>query len=313
MGLIITEATQISASSQGYANTPGLHTPEQIQGWSDVTKEVHKRGGKIFVQLWHTGRISHVSFQPDKRAPVAPSAIPAKAKTFIPGLGFVDTSPPRALTLEEIASIVDDFRTASANAIKAGFDGVEIHAGHGYLIDAFLRDGSNDRNDMYGGCISNRSRFLVEVMESVIAEIGKDRVGVRISPVSPVNDSSDSNPSELFMFVVKELEKLSPVYIHVVEGVTGGPRDNVRFDYNALRRLYSGVWILNNGYTKQMAEDAISDGVADMISFGRPLIFNPDLARRFRDNLPLNEPFSDSPIYGGNGPHGYVDYPFVEG
>ncbi|SMF65593.1 MULTISPECIES: alkene reductase [unclassified Pseudomonas] len=312
VGLIVTEATQISASSQGYANTPGLHTPEQIQGWSEVTKEVHKRGGTIFVQLWHTGRISHVNFQPDKNAPVAPSAIAAKAKTFIPGQGFVNTSLPRALTIEEIASIVNDFRQASANAIKAGFDGVEIHAGHGYLIDAFLRDGSNQRNDQYGGSISNRSRFLVEVMESVIAEIGKERVGVRISPVSPVNDSSDSNPRDLFTYVVQALEKLSPVYIHVVEGMTGGPRDNVPFDYDALRRLYSGVWILNNGYTKQMAEVALSDGVADMISFGRPLIFNPDLPRRFRDDLPLNEPFEDAPVYGGNGPHGYVDYPFVE-
>lgn len=309
VGLIITEATQISESAQGYANTPGIHTSQQIQGWKKVTDEVHKRGGKIFVQLWHTGRVSHVLFQPDKKAPVAPSAITAKAKTFIPDVGFVNTSSPRALSIEEIASIVNDFRIASANAIKAGFDGVEIHGGHGYLIDAFLRDGSNNRKDIYGGSIDNRSRFLMEVMRSVIAEIGKDRVGIRISPVSPVNDSSDSDPQELFKFVVLELEKLSPVYIHLVEGVTGGPRDNVHFDYNALRRLYTGIWILNNGYTKEMAEDALSKSYADMISFGRPLLFNPDLPRRFRENLPLNKPFEDSPIYGGKGPHGYIDYP----
>lgn len=309
VGLIIAEATQVSDTAQGYADTPGLHTPEQIAAWKRVTDEVHRRGGRIFVQLWHTGRMSHVTFQPNEQAPVAPSAITARAKTYLAGLGFVDTSVPRALETAEIAGIVNDFRTAAANAIKAGFDGVEIHGAHGYLIDAFLRDGSNQRTDQYGGSIENRARFLLEVMQAVINEIGAERAGIRISPVSPVNDSSESNPQPLFEHVVRELEKLHPVFIHVVEGHTGGPRDNAPFDYEALHRLYSGIWMLNNGYTKEMAIEAIASGRADVVSFGRPLISNPDLPRRFRENVPLNAPFKDAPLYGGVGPHGYIDYP----
>ncbi|MBP6613045.1 MAG: alkene reductase, partial [Aquabacterium sp.] len=249
IGLIIAEATQVSATAQGYPNTPGLHTAEQVAGWRKVTDAVHAQGGKIFVQLWHVGRMSHTAYQPDGQAPVAPSAIAAKAKTFVPGQGMVDCSTPRALETAEIAGVVNDFRTAARNAIDAGFDGVEIHGAHGYLIDAFLRDGSNQRTDQYGGSIENRARFLLEVMTAVTAEIGADRVGIRLSPVSPVNDSSESNPQPLFEYVVRELEKLHPVFLHVVEGHTGGPRDNAPFDYDALRKLYSGVWMVNNGYS----------------------------------------------------------------
>ncbi len=309
VGLIIAEATQVSAQAQGYIATPGLHTPEQIAGWRKVTDEVHARGGKIFVQLWHTGRMSHTVFQPAQQAPVAPSAIAAKAKTYVPKEGYVPTSTPRALATEEIAGIVDDFRTASRHAIEAGFDGVEIHGAHGYLLDAFLRDGSNKRDDIYGGSIENRARFLLEVMAAVAKEIGAERVGIRISPVSPVNDSSESQPQPLFEYVVRELGKLKPVYIHVVEGATGGPRDIAPFDYQALRKLYDGVWMLNNGYTKEMAETAIANGQADLISFGRLMLSNPDLPRRFQANAPLNELFTDAPLYGGQGPHGYIDYP----
>lgn len=309
VGLIIAEATQVSETAQGYSNTPGLHTEEQIAGWKKVTDAVHAKGGKIFVQLWHTGRMSHNAFQPNGQAPVAPSAIAAKAKTYVVGQGFLDTSVPRALETAEIAGIVNDFRTAAANAIKAGFDGVELHGAHGYLIDAFLRDGSNKRTDQYGGPIENRARFLLEVMAAMIGEIGAERVGIRISPVSPVNDSSESNPQALFEYVVGELEKLHPVYIHVVEGYTGGPRDNAPFDYEAIHKLYSGVWMVNNGYTREMAMDAIEAGRADMVSFGRPMLSTPDLPRRFKENKPLNELFTDAPLYGGQGPHGYIDYP----
>jgi N-ethylmaleimide reductase len=309
VGLVIAEATQVSETAQGYNATPGLHTPEQIAGWKKVTDAVHAAGGKIFVQLWHTGRMSHTYFQPGNVAPVAPSAIAAKAKVFIVGQGYVPTSEPRALSTEEIAAVVNDFRTAAANAIKAGFDGVEIHGAHGYLVDAFLRSGANQRTDQYGGSIENRARFLLEVMAAVTAEIGADRTGIRISPVSPVNDSVEPNPQPLFEYVVRELEKLHPVYIHVVEGYTGGPRDNAPFDYEALHRLYSGVWMVNNGYTKEMAVEAIRSGKADMVSFGRPMLTNPDLPRRFRENAPLNELFKDAPLYGGDGPHGYIDYP----
>ncbi len=309
LGLIIAEATQVSAQAQGYVSTPGVHTPEQIAAWRKVTDEVHARGGKIFVQLWHTGRMSHTAFQPGENAPVAPSSVRANAKTYIPGAGYVDTSLPRALETTEIAGIVDDFRTASRHAIEAGFDGVEIHGAHGYLIDAFLRDGSNKRTDEYGGSIENRARFLVEVMTAVIGEIGAGKVGIRISPVSPVNDSNESNPQPLFEHVVRELEKLHPVYIHVVEGATGGQRDNAPFDYKALRKLYSGVWMLNNGYTKDMAQEAVASGHGDLVSFGRLALTNPDLVRRFKEDAPLNELFKDAPLYGGQGPHGYTDYP----
>ncbi len=309
VGLIITEATQVSAEAQGYVSTPGVHTPEQIAGWRKVTDAVHAKGGKMFVQIWHTGRMSHTAFQPGGKAPVAPSAIAAKAKTYVPGSGFVDTSEPRALETAEIAGIVQDFRTAARNAIEAGFDGVEIHGAHGYLIDAFLRDGSNKRTDIYGGSIENRARFLLEVMSAVIADIGASKVAIRLSPVSPVNDSSESHPQPLFEHVVRELEKLHPVYIHVVEGATGGARDNAPFDYEALHKLYSGVWMLNNGYTQAMAQEAIASGRADMVSFGRLMISNPDLVRRFKENAPLNELFTDVSLYGGEGPHGYTDYP----
>jgi N-ethylmaleimide reductase len=308
-GLIVAEATQVSAQAQGYYATPGVHTPEQIAGWRKVTDAVHANGGKIFVQLWHTGRMSHQAFQPGEQAPVAPSAIRANAKTFIPGQGYVDTSTPRALETAEIAGIVNDFRTAAANAIQAGFDGVEIHGAHGYLLDAFLRDGSNKRTDQYGGSIENRARFLIEVMAAVVGEIGADRVGVRLSPVSPVNDSVESNPQPLFEHVVRELNKLKPVYIHIVEGATGGPRDNAPFDYKKLRSLYDGVWMLNNGYTNEMAQAAVASGEADLVSFGRPAITNPDLPRRLKEKAPLNELFADAPLYGGQGPHGYTDYP----
>lgn len=311
MGLIIAEATQVSATAQGYPNTPGLHTAEQVAGWRKVTDAVHAQGGKIFVQLWHVGRMSHTAYQPGEQAPVAPSAIAPKAKTFVPGQGMVDCSTPRALETAEIAGVVNDFRTAARNAIDAGFDGVEIHGAHGYLIDAFLRDGSNQRTDQYGGSIENRARFLLEVMTAVTAEIGADRVGIRLSPVSPVNDSSESNPQPLFEYVVRELEKLHPVFLHVVEGHTGGPRDNAPFDYDALRKLYSGVWMVNNGYSNAMAQEAVTSGHADLVSFGRPALCNPDLVRRLKENAPLNEPFADTGFYGGSGPHGYTDYPFL--
>jgi len=261
------------------------------------------------VQLWHTGRMSHTAFQPGELAPVAPSAIAAKAKTFIPGTGYVDTSTPRALETDEIAGIVNDFRTAARHSIEAGFDGIEVHGAHGYLLDAFLRDGANKRTDRYGGSIENRARFLVEVMAAVIDEIGADKVGVRLSPVSPVNDSSESHPQPLFEHVVRELNKLKPVYIHVVEGATGGPRDIAPFDYEALRKLYDGVWMLNNGYDKAMAVDVVASGKADLVSFGRLMLTNPDLPRRFKENAPLNELFKDAPLYGGVGAHGYTDYP----
>jgi len=310
-GLIIAEATQISAQAQGYAATPGCYTQAQIRGWKRVTDAVHAKGGTIVVQLWHTGRVSHTSFQPAGRAPVGPSAIRANTKTFVAGQGFIDVSTPRALELAEIPGIVDDFRHACDCAIEAGFDGVELHGAHGYLLDAFLRDGTNHRTDAYGGSIENRTRLLLEVVEVCADAIGGDRLGVRISPVSSAGDSRDSDPRALFNHVVESLNPLGLAYMHVVEGETGGARDSVAFDYAALRDRFDGVWMVNNGYDRQMAIDAIASGRADLVSFGRAFMANPDLVERLRLNAPLNELMGQETFYGG-GAHGYTDYPTLE-
>ena len=241
-GLMIAEATQVSAQAQGYADTPGCYTEAQVIGWRKVTDAVHAEGGTIVVQLWHTGRVSHTSFH-GGQAPVGPSAIRANMQTYIGGEGFVDCSMPRALELSEIPGIVADFRLASLRAMDAGFDGVEIHGAHGYLLDAFLRDGTNIRTDAYGGSIDNRARLLVEVTEACAMAIGPDQLGVRISPVSTAGDSSDSAPQPLFEHLVHRLSPLGLAYMHVVEGDTGSARDNLPFDYTALRARFDGVWM----------------------------------------------------------------------
>src|ERR1700758_389438 len=247
-GLVITEATQISLQGQGYQDTPGIYSKEQVEGWKKVTDRVHERGGHIFVQLWHVGRISHTSLQANGGKPVAPSAIRAKGKTFVGGT-FADVSEPRALELSEIPGIIDDFRRAAANAKEAGFDGVEIHGANGYLLDQFAKDGANKRSDSYGGSIENRARLMLEVSKAVVAEIGAERTGIRISPVTPANDISDSAPQPLFDYIVDQLNALKLVYIHVIEGATGGPRDIAPFDYASLRKRFKGTYIANNGYT----------------------------------------------------------------
>jgi N-ethylmaleimide reductase len=306
-GLIIAEATQISAQAQGYADTPGCYTDDQVHGWKKVTGAVHAEGGKIVLQLWHTGRVSHTSFH-GGQAPIGPSAIRANTKTFIAGEGFVDASMPSALQRGEIAGIVEDFRYACSRAIEAGFDGVELHGAHGYLLDAFLRDGTNHRTDAYGGSIQNRARLLLEVTAVCAAAIGADRLGVRLSPVSTAGDSHDSHPQDLFDYVVSALDPMGLAYLHIVEGETGGARDSIPFDYGALRDRFYGVWMVNNGYDRQMAIDAVTSGWADLVSFGRAFISNPDLVERLRQNAPLNPLMDQETFYGGNA-HGYTDYP----
>lgn len=308
-GLLITEASQISPEGQGYEATPGIHSPEQIAGWRTVTNAVHAKGGRIFIQLWHVGRVSHVSLQPGGRPPVAPSAITAATKTWVGG-NFVETSTPRALRTDELPGIVEAYRQAAANAIAAGFDGVEVHAANGYLLDQFLRDSTNHRSDDYGGTIENRVRLTLEVLRAVIDEIGGDRVGIRVSPVSPANDIADTNPSALFGHLVARLNTLGPAYLHVIEGATGGPRDNAPFDYAALRRAFKGAYIANNGYTPALAAEAVADGRADLVAFGKTFIANPDLVERLRRGAPLNEP-DKTTFYGGDA-KGYTDYPVLQ-
>lgn len=306
-GLIIAEATQIVPEGQGYQDTPGIHSPEQIAGWRKVTDAVHAKGGRIYLQLWHVGRVSHSSLQPGGQAPVAPSAIRAKTKTFVNG-GFADVSEPRALDAAEIPGIIAAYGKAAENAIAAGFDGVEAHGANGYLLDQFLRDGSNHRSDDYGGSIQNRAKVMLGAMRAIVDAVGADRSAIRISPVTPANDAADSNPQPLFNYVVEELDKLALSYIHIIEGATGADRNfGAGFDYKALRQRYNGVWIANNGYDLAMAQAAIADGSADMVAFGRPFISNPDLVQRLRQNAPLAV-LDRATLYGG-GAKGYVDYP----
>ncbi|MBC3971661.1 alkene reductase [Xanthomonas translucens] len=308
-GLIVAEATQISPMGQGYMDTPGIYSDAQVAAWKTVTAEVHRRGGRIVLQLWHVGRISHVSLLPDGAAPVAPSALRANAKTYT-AEGFSDVSEPRALRLDEIPALLKDFRHAARNAIAAGFDGVEVHAANGYLIDQFLRDGSNHRDDAYGGSIENRTRLLFEVVQAVAQEIGAERTGVRLSPVTPANDAHDSDPQPLFERAVERLDPLGLAFVHVIEGATGGPRDNIAFDYAALRARFRGPWLVNNGYDKALAERVIAAGTADAVAFGRPFIANPDLVERLRRAAPLN-PLDADTLYGG-GAKGYTDYPTLD-
>lgn len=319
-GLLISEATAISHQGQGYAQVPGLYTPEALAAWRQVTDAVHERGGKIVVQLWHVGRISHVALQPNHQAPVAPSAIAAQAKTYlVDGNGqgdFVATSTPRALEVDELPGIVADFRRAAKNAIEAGFDGVEIHGANGYLLDQFLRSGSNQRQDQYGGSLENRARFPLEVVQGVCAEIGAHRVGIRLSPVTPANDAHDPNPQPLFNYVAQQLAPFGLAYIHVIEGATGGDRNyqqgEAPFDYASFKQAYrqaggQGAWMVNNGYDKASAEAALASGAADLVAFGKAFISNPDLVERLRNNAPLN-PWDSSTFYGGD-ERGYTDYP----
>ena len=307
-GLIITEASQISAMGQGYLDTPGIHTPAQVAGWRRITEAVHARGGRIVIQLWHVGRISHVSLLPGGQAPVSSTARAAKGKTFIAG-GFADCSTPRALLTDEIPGVIADYVHAARCAMDAGFDGVEVHGANGYLIDQFLRDSINDRTDDYGGPIAHRTRLLLEVMQAVSKAIGAGRTGLRLSPVTPSNDAGpDSDPQALMSHAVRQLAPLKLAYLHLVEGQTGGARDVAPFDYAALRALAGGTpWMVNNGYTLEMARQAVATGQADLVAFGRPFIANPDLGLRLRQAAPLNV-LDAAHLYGG-GAQGYTDYP----
>ena len=308
-GLLVTEATQISQQGQGYQDTPGIYSKDQVAGWREVTDRVHARGGRIFVQLWHVGRISHTSLQPGGGKPVAPSAIRAKGKTFVNDT-FADVSEPRALELSEIPGIIDDFKRGAANAMAAGFDGVEIHGANGYLLDQFAKDGANKRTDAYGGGIENRAKLMLEVARAVTAETGGERTGIRISPVTPSNDFSDSSPQPLFDYIVDGLDALKLVYIHVIEGATGGPRDIAPFDYASLRKRFRGAYVANNGYDFALATKMLDAGAADLIAFGKPFISNPDLVERLRKGAPLNE-WDKATFYGG-GAKGYTDYPTLQ-
>lgn len=305
-GLIVSEATQISPMGQGYLNTPGIYSPEQIAGWRTVTETVHATGGRMFMQLWHVGRISHSSLLPDGQPPVSSSAKRAEAQVYNAD-GFVETSTPRALADDEIPGLVDDYRQAAIRAMSAGFDGVEVHSANNYLLEQFLRDSVNDRDAPYGGSIQNRCRLVVEIMQAIADAIGPDRTGIRLSPMTTFNGTpTDSDPQALYGHLLEELAPMRLAYVHMIEGETGSDRDDV-VDYDALKQRYGGAWMVNNGYQREDAIAAVESGHADLVCFGRPFISNPDLVRRLKEDAPLNALDAET-LYGG-GAAGYTDYP----
>jgi len=309
-GLIIAEGTNISPQGRGYALTPGLYEAAQVEGWRKVTEAVHARGGRIFPQLWHVGRVSHPSLQPGGALPVAPSAIRPEATSYTDA-GFRPCVTPRALATSEIPEIVEQYRHATRNALVAGFDGVEIHAANGYLIEQFLRDSTNKRTDAYGGSRENRARLLLDVTEAVVGVCGGERVGIRLSPVSPVNGADlDSDPTGTYAYVVERLNAFGLAYIHIIEGATQGPREVPGgFDLQILRQSFKGLYIANNGYDLGLALEARRRNLADIISFGRLYIANPDLVERLRIGARLNVP--DRATFFGGGAAGYTDYPVL--
>jgi N-ethylmaleimide reductase len=307
-GLIVTEATQISPMGKGYLNTPGIHSPDQVRGWNQIVDSVHNIGGRIFLQLWHVGRISHSSLLPNNAQPVAPSAIRANSHTHI-ATGSAQVSEPVALNVSGIKETLADYRRAAGNAKEAGFDGVEIHAANGYLIDQFLRTGTNQRTDEYGGVAANRVRFLTEVTEKVLEVWDEKRIGVRISPTGTFNDMRDANSSETFSVAVERLNKYRIGYLHVVESAQDGPQNNESewALLRSLRELWKGFCVVNGGYDGPRGEEAIRSGYADAIAYGRAFLANPDLPRRLQLGSPLNEP-DRLTFYGGDA-RGYTDYP----
>ena len=312
-GLIISEATQISPLGQGYPATPGIHSQEQVEGWKLVTEAVHNNRGKIFLQLWHVGRISHSSFHPAEGLPVAPSAIRPSGTVFTIDWKQAPYETPRALELKEIPDIIAQYKQAAVNAKAAGFDGVEVHGANGYLLDQFLQDGSNKRTDRYGGSIENRARLLLEAVDAAIEVWGKGRVGVRLSPYGTFNDMGDSDPVKLFTYVISQLDVRGIAYIHVIEpratGAGGGDSvyENAPCTSALFRKFFKGVFISAGGYTYETAKEAVAGGSADAVAFGRIFIANPDLPERFKQNAPLNK-YNRATFYGGSHT-GYTDYP----
>jgi N-ethylmaleimide reductase len=306
-GLIISEGSQISLQAIGYPGTPGIHTAEQVTGWKTITDAIHAQGGHIFCQLWHVGRSSHPDLQPNNELPVAPSAIKPEggAMTLEGPKPFVT---PRALTIEDIQQTIKDFIHAAECALEAGFDGVEIHAANGYLIDQFLRDGTNQRDDNYGGSVENRSRFLLDVVDAVSNVWGENRTAVRISPLQPFNDMKHSSPETLFTHVVKALNQYNLAYLHVTEmGAEAPGVAGPAFDLTKLRPLFDGIYVTNAGYDKQRGNKTIANNSCDAVAFGVPFIANPDLVARYESNADLNEA-EPATFYGGDSA-GYTDYP----
>uniref|UniRef100_A0A1J3HPK5 12-oxophytodienoate reductase 1 n=1 Tax=Noccaea caerulescens TaxID=107243 RepID=A0A1J3HPK5_NOCCA len=306
-GFLITEATGVSDTAQGYEYTPGIWTKEQVEAWKPIVDAVHAKGGIFFCQIWHVGRVSNRGFQPNGEAPIS-----CTDKPLTPTKALF--SPPRRLSTEEIPGIVNDFRLAARNAMEAGFDGVELHGAHGYMIDQFLKDSVNDRTDQYGGSLQNRCRFALEVVEAVAKEIGKDRVGVRLSPFADLMESGDSNPEALGLYMAESLNKCGVLYCHVIEPrlKRGGEiKECPHETLTPMRKAFHGTFIVAGGYTREDGNEAVATGRSDLVAFGRWFLANPDLPKRFQVDAPLNK--YDRPTFYTSDPVvGYTDYPFLE-
>jgi N-ethylmaleimide reductase len=312
-GLVIAEATQVSPFGIGYPNTPGIYSREQVEGWKRVTESVHAKGGRIFLQLWHAGRVSHPLLQPDGEIPVAPSAIKPEGMAATPQ-GEKPYVMPRALDIEEIPEIIEQFRTGAKNALEAEFDGIEIHSANGYLLDQFLQDNSNQRTDKYGGSVENRARLLLEVTEAVKSVWGVGKVGVRLSPSSSFNDMHDSNRTETFGYVADALNQFDLAYLHIIEPRIQGnitvEDDGTGLGARHFRSIYKGTLVAAGGYTRETGETILSEGHADLVAYGRLFLANPDLPDRFATNSPLNK--YDRATFYSSGEQGYIDYPTLE-
>lgn len=303
-GLIISEGVFPSAMGKGYLRTPGIETEAQVAAWRQVTDAVHAKGGRIFMQLMHCGRISHPSLLPNDAQPVAPSAIKAAGQTWT-GSGMQDFVTPRELTVDEIAGVIDDYRMATRRALEAGFDGVELHTASGYLPEQFLSSGTNQRQDQYGGSVANRARFVLEVLAAMVAEAGGDRVGIKISPEMGFNDTVDATPQETYTYLVGQLRDLKLAYLHVA-------LFGAKVDYHALLRpLFNGAYLVGGGLDQTSAEAALAEGRADATVFGGAFLANPDLPERFRQGAALNA--ADKNSFYAPGAQGYTDYPFLTG
>ncbi|XP_043704509.1 putative 12-oxophytodienoate reductase 11 [Telopea speciosissima] len=304
-GLLITEATGVSETAQGYPHTPGIWTKEQVEAWKPIVEAVHAKGGIFFCQIWHVGRVSNPDFQPNGQAPISSTDKPMK--------DVENSTPPRRLKTEEIPQLVNDFRMAARNAIEAGFDGVEVHGAHGYLLDQFLKDKVNDRTDKYGGTLENRCRFPLEVVEAVVDEIGADKVGMRLSPFANYSDAGDSNPEALGLYMAESLNKYGILYCHMVEPrmKTLGEKSETLHSLLPMRKAFNGTFITVGGYDKEDGDKAVATNYADLVAYGRVFIANPDLPRRFELNAPLNK-YNRETFYAPDPVLGYTDYPFLE-
>ncbi|XP_059461033.1 putative 12-oxophytodienoate reductase 11 [Corylus avellana] len=310
-GFLIGEASGISDTAQGYPNTPGIWTREQVAAWKPIVNAVHEKGGIFFCQLWHAGRVSDYSYQPDGQPPISSTDKPLTAE--INGSSAADYPPPRRLNTHEISQVVNDFRIAAKNAMEAGFDGVEIHGANGYLLDQFLKDQVNDRTDEYGGSLENRCRFPLEVVKAVADEIGADRVGLRLSPFADYNDCGDSNPEALGLHMAESLNKYGILYCHMIEPrmITQFEKSETKLSLLPMRKAFKGSFIVAGGYNRDGGNEAIASGSADLVAFGRLFLANPDLPRRFEINAELNK-YDRSTFYTFDPVVGYTDYPFLK-